>query len=159
MTQLTVRQGFTHYLHFSYKVMGSEISDSHGIIFYEQFGKIGSSHLWLKYFPFENFQGKSGNKLSQIDANGFSQIDIRIETEGPSLEVMKCGARLVYEQDIEDLKQTMAGSSRCSITPYEDDPDESARLIQYFSLDFFVSHHLSLFSCGTHLWLYISFFF
>nr|POF24806.1 hypothetical protein CFP56_44556 [Quercus suber] len=108
-------------------VMGSEISDCHGIIFYEQFGKIGSSHLWLKYFPFENFQGKSGNKLSQIDANGFSQIDIRIEIEGPRLEVMKCRARLVYEQDIEDLKQTMARSSRCSIIPYEDDLDDSAK--------------------------------
>ena len=43
---------FTHYLHFSYNVMGSKISDSHDIIFYEQSGKIGSSHLWLKYFPF-----------------------------------------------------------------------------------------------------------
>ena len=107
--------------------MGSEISDSHGIIFYEQSGKIGSSHLWLKYFPFENFQGKSGNELSQIDANGFSQIDVQIENEGPGLEVTKCGACLVYKQDIEDLKQTTAGSSRCSIIPYEDDLDDSAK--------------------------------
>ncbi|KAM3729346.1 hypothetical protein ACB098_12G004500 [Castanea mollissima] len=99
----------------------------HGIIFHEQSGKIGSSHLWLKYFPFENFQGKSSNKLSQIDANGISQIDVQIETEGPGLEVTKCGARLVYKQDIEDLKQTMAGSSRCSISPYEDDLDYSAK--------------------------------
>ena len=60
--------------------MGSEISDSHGIIFYEQSSKIGSSHLWLKYFPFEHFQGKSDNELSQINANGFSQIDVQIET-------------------------------------------------------------------------------
>ena len=48
----TPPRGFTHYLHFSYNVMGSKISDSHDIIFYEQSGKIGSSHLWLKYFPF-----------------------------------------------------------------------------------------------------------
>ena len=39
----------------------------------------------------------------------------------------KCGARLVYKQDIEDLKQTTAGSSRCSITPCEDDLDDSAK--------------------------------
>nr|POE74857.1 hypothetical protein CFP56_22057 [Quercus suber] len=115
--------GFIHYLHFFYNVMGSEIFDSHGIIFYEQSSKIGSSHIWLKYFPFEHFQGKSGNELSQIDANGFSQI----ETKGPGLEVTKCGAHLVYNQDIEDLKQTTAGSSRCSITPYEDDLDDSAK--------------------------------
>ena len=41
----TTPWGFTHYLHFSYNVMGFEISNSHGIIFHEQFGKIGSSHL------------------------------------------------------------------------------------------------------------------
>ena len=77
----TPPRGFTYYLHFSYNVMGFEISNSHGIIFDEQSGKIGSSHLWLKYFPSKNFQGKSGNGLSQIDANGFSQIDVQIETE------------------------------------------------------------------------------
>jgi hypothetical protein len=37
------------------------------------------------------------------------------------LEVTKCGAHLVYE---EDLNQTMGG---CSITPYEDDVDDSAK--------------------------------
>nr|POE77228.1 tmv resistance protein n [Quercus suber] len=63
----------------------------------------------------------------EIDANGFSQIDVQIETEGPGLEVTKCGARLAYKQDIEDLKQTTAGSSRCSIIPYEDDLDDSAK--------------------------------
>ena len=65
--------------------------------------------------------------MSQIDANGISQIDVQIETEGPGLEVMKFGAHLVYKQDFEDLKQTMAGSSRCSISPYEDDLDDSAK--------------------------------
>ena len=38
---------------------------------------------------------------------------------------MKCVARLVYEQDIEDLKQ-MARGNNCSITPYEDDLDNLA---------------------------------
>ena len=82
---------------------------------------------WNIFDPFENFQGNSGNELSQVDANGFSQIDVQIEIEGLGLEVTKCGARLVYKQDIEDLKQTMAGSSRCSISPYEDDLDDSAK--------------------------------
>ena len=44
------------------------------------------------------------------------------------MEVTKCGAHLVFKQDLEDLKQTIVGSSRsCSITPYEDDFDDSAR--------------------------------
>ena len=37
------------------------------------------------------------------------------------------GAHLVYKQDIEDLKQNMAGSCSCSITPYEDDLDYSTK--------------------------------
>ena len=37
------------------------------------------------------------------------------------LEITKCGAHLVFEQDIEDLKQSEVGSSSCIITPYEDD--------------------------------------
>ena len=36
-----------------------------------------------------------------MDANGFGQIEIEFEIEGPRLEVTKCGARWVYEQDIE----------------------------------------------------------
>uniref|UniRef100_A0A2N9FUY5 ADP-ribosyl cyclase/cyclic ADP-ribose hydrolase n=1 Tax=Fagus sylvatica TaxID=28930 RepID=A0A2N9FUY5_FAGSY len=60
--------------------------------------------------------------LSQSDANGFIQIEIKFEPpEGPGLEVTKCGAHLVYE---EDLNQTMGG---CSITPYEDDVDDLAK--------------------------------
>ena len=44
------------------------------------------------------------------------------------MEVTKCGAHLVFKQDVEDLKQTIVGSSKsCSITPYEDDFDDSAR--------------------------------
>ena len=61
-----------------------------------------------------------------MDANGFDQIEIGFETEGPGLEVTKCGAYWVYEQDIEDLNQTMRGCS-CSITPYENDLEDSAK--------------------------------
>ena len=66
--------------------------------------------------------------LSQVDANDqLSQVDVGIEIEATGLEVTRCGARLVYEQDIEDLKQNMAGSCSCNITPYEDDLDDSAK--------------------------------
>ena len=65
-----------------------------------------------------------------MDANGFGQIEIGFETKGPGLEVTKCGARWAYEQDIEDLNQTMRGcssSSSCSITPHENDLEDSAK--------------------------------
>ena len=40
---------------------------------------------------------------------------------------MKCGARSVYEQDIEDLKQHKPGYSSCRIAPYEADLDDVAK--------------------------------
>nr|POF07973.1 hypothetical protein CFP56_45269 [Quercus suber] len=48
---------------------------------------------------------------------------VTIETRGPGLEVTKCGAHLIFEQDIEDLKQTKPRSSSCTITPYYEDDD------------------------------------
>nr|POE82678.1 disease resistance protein adr2 [Quercus suber] len=108
----------THMVELLCMVDGSQISDDLVVTLSEQFGKIDSCHLWIKYFPLKR---KSGKELSQID------VKLRIRTEGPGLVVTKCGARLVYEQDIEDLKKNMPGSSSCSITPYEDNLDNSAK--------------------------------
>jgi hypothetical protein len=59
------------------------------------------------YFTFSREECKEA--LSQSDANGFIQIEIKFEPpEGPGLEVTKWGAHLVYE---EDLNQTMGGCS------------------------------------------------
>uniref|UniRef100_A0A7N2MLY5 Uncharacterized protein n=1 Tax=Quercus lobata TaxID=97700 RepID=A0A7N2MLY5_QUELO len=77
------------------------------------------------YHPIvQSFNEERKEKLSQADVDIFTQIEIKFETDGPGLEVMKCGGRLIFEQDIEDLNQTMprcSNSSSCSITPYEDD--------------------------------------
>ena len=43
------------------------------------------------------------------------------------MEVTKCRAKLVFKQEIEDLKQTKAWSSNYSITPYEDDLDTKTK--------------------------------
>ena len=59
-----------------------------------EFGKIESHHLYLCYYPYNL-------NRSQIDANGIGQIEIEFETKGPGLEVTKCRACWVYEQDIE----------------------------------------------------------
>ena len=115
----------THWINLFCSVNGSQISEILTVGLSEQFGKIDSCHLWIKYYPFKRERGK---ELSQIDANRLSQIDVKliISTVGQGLVVTKWGARLVYEQDIEDLKKNMAGSSSCSITPYEDNLDDSA---------------------------------
>ncbi|XP_030934372.1 TMV resistance protein N-like isoform X2 [Quercus lobata] len=87
----------------------------------EEFGKIESYHLWLDCFPFETHFGSY--RIEELDANEFTQIELTFEAYGPDLEVTKCGARLIFEQDIEDLKQTKPGSSSSIITPYHEDDD------------------------------------
>jgi hypothetical protein len=96
--------------------VGLHLSEEYGEI------EIGSHHLLLTYLSFSREVKEVHKKaLSQRDDNGFIQIEIKFETEGTGLEVTKCGAHLVYE---EDLNQTMGG---CRITPYEDDVDDSFR--------------------------------
>ena len=90
-----------------------------GVPLSEEFGKVESHHYFLRYLSFS--RGECKRALNQSDANGFIQIEIICEPIGPGLEIMKCGAHLVYK---EDLNQTMGG---CSITPYEDDVDDSAK--------------------------------
>ena len=90
------------------------------MVFSEEFGKIELYHLWLQYLPSQFFHKDWEKASSKSNANGFSDIKIEFKTWGLGLEVTKCGAHLVFKQDIEDLKQTMVGSSSCSITPYDE---------------------------------------
>ena len=109
---------YTHELICSIYANGCEIGKRE-LPVSEEFGKIESCQLLLSFFPSIDWK----EKLNGVDANGLTQIEIKFETEGPGLEITKCGASLVFEQDIEDLKQTKAWPSSCSITPYEDDLD------------------------------------
>uniref|UniRef100_A0A7N2LK51 ADP-ribosyl cyclase/cyclic ADP-ribose hydrolase n=2 Tax=Quercus lobata TaxID=97700 RepID=A0A7N2LK51_QUELO len=63
-----------------------------------------SDHTWLHYF-LPQFYDEEGMKksLCECDANGFSQIGIKIESSKVPLMVKKCGLRMVYKKDIEDL--------------------------------------------------------
>ena len=101
------------------------------IILSEIFGRIGrieSYQLWLGYIT-SAFYGEDWKEiLNQVDTNGFSQIEVKFEPEGPGLVVTKCGAHLVSERDIEDLiNQTKAGPSSCIITPYDEDGFEDSK--------------------------------
>ena len=111
----------THYLWRS--VGGSRLV---GRILSEEFGKIESHQLWLEYIPITSFGVNWKEILNQVDANGFSQIEVKFEPEGSGLEVTKCGAHLVFERDIEDLNQTKAGLSNCIITPYDEEGFEDS---------------------------------
>ena len=91
------------------------------------FGKMGLYHLFQGYCPYKEM-GRSWNEnLSQTNADGFSQIGIEFLTGGLGLEVTKCGIRLIFEQDVEDLNRTMPVCSSSSITPYEDDFKDLAK--------------------------------
>ena len=90
------------------------------------FGKIESYQLWLLYYS-STFLAGFEEILNKVDANGFSQIEVKFEPKVPGLEVTKCGAHLVSERDIEDLiNQTKAGPSSCIITPYDEDGFEDS---------------------------------
>ena len=119
----------THRLSWYLKANGDQSRRRHyGIPFSERFGKIESYHLHLEY-PDEFLHPEVKENWIQ-DANGFVQIEIGFEAYGLGLEVTNCGAHLILEQDIEDLNQTMRGcssSSSCSITPYEDDFEDSTK--------------------------------
>ena len=95
------------------------------IILSEEFGKIESHQLWVEYVPSTHFITSGYNHteiLNKLNANGFSQIEVKFEAHGPGLEVTKCGAHLVFERDIEDIiNQSKAGPSNCIITPYDED--------------------------------------
>ena len=85
------------------------------------FVKIESYNLWLKCFPYKKCLESLWKEV--LDANEFTQIEVTFRPNCLGLEVTKCGARLIFEQDIEDLKQTKPGSSGCTITPYYEDDD------------------------------------
>ena len=90
-------------------------------LFSNTFVQIKSDHLWLFYLPPRIFNENERAVLSQIDENDFIQMEIRFTSPlNQCLEVKKCGFRLVYEQDIEDIREMMAQSSNSTcITPYE----------------------------------------
>ena len=111
----------THILRCSLKIDKFVVSD---FCFSEEFGEVETYHLLQNYYPIvQSFNKERKEKLSQAEVDIYTQIEIKFTHNGPGLEVTKCGGRLIFEQDIEDLNQTMPGcsSSSCSITPYEYD--------------------------------------
>jgi hypothetical protein len=77
-----------------------------------------SSNLWLLFYFPQFYDSYSKKSLWECDANGFSQIGIEIAASYSSFRIKKCGLRIVYKKDIEDLDRTRAQCSNNSIIPY-----------------------------------------
>ena len=90
------------------------------IVYFSPFGQGNddlSDHIWLNYCLSQVYPWYDKKSLWKCDANGFCEIGIKIDNEGSSL-VKKCGLRVVYKKDIEDLNSTMVQCSNNSIIPY-----------------------------------------
>ena len=83
-----------------------------------KYGKVESPHLWLLYLPSQYFGSNWGKILSHTDANGFSQLKMKLSANRVGVE--KIGVHLVYKQDIVDPNQTMAQCINHNNILYED---------------------------------------
>ncbi|KAL4594485.1 hypothetical protein ACB092_12G024000 [Castanea dentata] len=87
--------------------------------FVNTFGHIDSLHLWMLYFPSHCFYENTRAVLSQTDENELIQMGVRIpKPHNPCFEVKKCGFRVVYKQDIEDIGEMMGQSCNSSCIPH-----------------------------------------
>ena len=87
--------------------------------FVNTFGHMDSLHLWMLYFPTHCFYENVKAVLSQTDENELIQMEVRIpKPHNPCFEVKKCGFRMVYKQDIEDIREMMGQSCKSSCIPH-----------------------------------------
>ena len=78
-----------------------------------------SDHICLDYCLPQCYLNEENKKsLWECDANGFREIGIKIYNRH-SILVKKCGLRVVYKKDIEDLNQNIAQCSNNNIIPYK----------------------------------------
>ena len=77
-----------------------------------------SDHIWLMYLLPQHFREEDRKILWECDANGFREIGITIY-DSPTSLVRKCGLRVVYRKDIEDLNRNVVQCSNNSIIPYK----------------------------------------
>nr|POF21206.1 hypothetical protein CFP56_07002 [Quercus suber] len=64
---------------------------------------IHQDHIYLCYLLPQYYKEEDIKLLNECEANELSQIGIKIETKDSGMEVKKCGFRMVYKKDIEDL--------------------------------------------------------
>lgn len=104
----------THHLVCCLKLNGRELEvygKQPAYRFSEQFCQVESDHLWIFYVSRDKYFGTDW-------WNSCSQLEFLFETRGPGLKVKECGAHLIYEQDMQELNQTMSQPSRM-MSPYD----------------------------------------
>ncbi|XP_075649161.1 TMV resistance protein N-like [Castanea sativa] len=100
-----------------YKFSANGKDMSFGLSISDRFVAV-SDHIWLSYVLPQHFSENGEESLWEYDANGFRGIGIKIHKSDSSL-VKKCGLRVVYKKDIEDLNRNVVQCSNNSIIPYE----------------------------------------
>ena len=108
-----------------FKANGNYFSSYPFVSVSKEFDTVESDHCWFMYLLPNYLQGFFQKEFLQI-ANGSScLLEIEFKSEDPSMmEIKKCGAHVVCEEEMEDLKQSM-GQSECSssIIPYNEGVD------------------------------------
>ncbi|KAL4594467.1 hypothetical protein ACB092_12G023200 [Castanea dentata] len=82
---------------------------------------VKSDHLWMSYIPYQAIGKHARAVLDQIDENGFIQMELRFNNGIDGQGFHQVGFRVVYEQDLEDIREMLSAQSSNStcITPYE----------------------------------------
>ncbi|PRQ22494.1 putative leucine-rich repeat domain, L domain-containing protein [Rosa chinensis] len=107
----------THHLVCCLKLNGRELEvygKQPAFRFSEQFCQVELDHLWIFYVSRDKYFG------TDWWHNRCSQLEFLFETRGPGLKVKECGVRLIYEQDVLELNQTVTQSSSRMSPSYED---------------------------------------
>ncbi|KAK9941542.1 hypothetical protein M0R45_007246 [Rubus argutus] len=109
--------GATHHLVCCLKCNGTELEvygRQPAFRFSEEFCQVESDHLWIFYVSRDKYFG------TEWWRNSCNQLEFLFQTRGPGLKVKECAVRLIYEQDVQELNQTMAQScSTSSISRFE----------------------------------------
>ena len=104
---------------------GNSVGSQPCVRFWEKFDTIESDHRWFMYL-LHNYFSKYyfRKKFLQIADGSSCQLEIEFKSQDPRIEIKKCGAHIVYEEEMEDLKHSM-GQSECSssVIPYNEDVD------------------------------------
>ena len=91
--------------------------------FWEKSVTVESDHRWFMYLLPNFFRFFFRKELLQIADGSSCQLEIEfIAGEGSMMEIKKCGAHMVYEEEMEDLKQSM-DQTECSIIRYNEGVD------------------------------------
>ena len=97
--------------HRTFKVIGET---SFEVVIGETSFDYSVCHLWLLYWSRDDLLGTHWYDLE------CSRINVVFNSNSPSVEVIKCAVRLIYEQDVEEFNKTIAQGSSCCVITSED---------------------------------------